>query len=212
MPAWASGAWATGAWAGTAWAESGVEVPDVVGETQAAGTATLEGEGFVVAVDTAHSSTVAAGDIISQSPSAGAEVPAGSTVTIIVSLGEAPVSDNKGAGRKRRRRQKLLVEIDGHDFEVRSVEHAVALLDRAKELAVKQIAKARAAPVRVDRGVTLKRPSIRTDSDELRPLVKQKRAEIIELYDALLRDLEIQYLLARAQEADDEEALLRLLM
>jgi hypothetical protein len=98
MPTWASGAWATGAWAGTAWAESGVAVPDVVGQSQASGTATLEGGGFVVAVQTAHSSIVPAGDIISQSPSAGAEVPEGSTVTITVSLGEAPVADETFTG------------------------------------------------------------------------------------------------------------------
>jgi hypothetical protein len=96
MPAWAAGAWATGAWRGTAWADVGVTVPDVVGETQAAGTATLEGDGFVVAVVTAYSSTVPAGTIISQSPGAGAEVPAGSTVTITVSLGEAPVPADEG--------------------------------------------------------------------------------------------------------------------
>jgi hypothetical protein len=71
-------------------AEAGVTVPDVVGQSQAAGTATLEGDGFVVAVGTAYSSTVPAGEIISQSPAGGVEAPAGSTVTITVSLGEAP--------------------------------------------------------------------------------------------------------------------------
>lgn len=87
---WIAGAWAAGAWRGTAWAvqDAPVTVPDVVGETQAAGTATLEGDGFVVAVDFANSSTVAAGDIISQSPAGGESVAAGSTVTITVSLGE----------------------------------------------------------------------------------------------------------------------------
>lgn len=64
-----------------------VEVPNVVGETQAAGTATLEGVAFVVAVQTAYSSTVAAGLIIEQSPAAGIEAVEGSTVTITVSLG-----------------------------------------------------------------------------------------------------------------------------
>jgi hypothetical protein len=72
-------------------AEAGVLVPDVVGDSQAAGTATLEGDGFVVAVATAYSSTVPAGDIISQDPVGGAEAPSGSTVTITVSLGDQPV-------------------------------------------------------------------------------------------------------------------------
>jgi hypothetical protein len=64
-----------------------VEVPDVVGETEAAGTATLEGEGFVVSVSTAYSSSVAAGLIISQDPEGGEFAASGSTVAIVVSLG-----------------------------------------------------------------------------------------------------------------------------
>jgi hypothetical protein len=120
-----------------------------------------------------------------------------------------PEGTQKPAGRKRRRR-RLLVEIDGQDFEVESVDEAVVLLDRAKEVAVAQIAQASAATVRVEHGI--KRPSIRTDYDALRPLVRQKRAEIVALYDALLRDLEIQYLMAQADEEDEEETLIRFLM
>lgn len=67
-----------------------ITVPDVVGDDQATGTATLEGDGFVVAVVLAFSSIVAAGDIISQDPAAGSDEPLGSTVTITVSLGDAP--------------------------------------------------------------------------------------------------------------------------
>lgn len=119
---------------------------------------------------------------------------------------------NTGAGRKRKRRRRLVVEIDGRDFEVESVEQAVALLERAKEVAVKQIAAVRAASVRVERGAPIKRPSIRTDSPPLRELVREKRAQIVSLYDALLRDLEIQYLLTKADEEDEEETLLRFLM
>jgi len=65
-----------------------VNVPDVVGQTQAAGTATLTGDGFVVAVVTANSSSVPAGTIIGQSPTAGSSELLGSTVTITVSLGD----------------------------------------------------------------------------------------------------------------------------
>jgi beta-lactam-binding protein with PASTA domain len=81
-----------------------VEVPDVVGNAQAAGTSTLEGAGFVVQVATANSSTVAAGDIISQQPLGGSSAPSGSIVVITVSLGEG----QSGAGylfdRRRGRR------------------------------------------------------------------------------------------------------------
>jgi beta-lactam-binding protein with PASTA domain len=84
---------ARGTWAGGAFIllddEALVSVPDVVGDDQATGTATLEGAGFVVQVVTTYSATVAAGDIISQSPSAGTDAEDGSTVTITVSLGPA---------------------------------------------------------------------------------------------------------------------------
>lgn len=94
--------------------EAGVVIPDVVAQSQASGTAELEGDGFVVAVATAYSSTVAAGDIISQSPAAGIEAPAGSTVTITVSLGDQPQDDDgffeEWAKRGRKDRKKPRVE------------------------------------------------------------------------------------------------------
>jgi hypothetical protein len=68
-----------------------VQVPDVVGETQAQATTDLQSPGFVVSVTTAYSSSVAAGLVISQSPTAGSFAAFGSTVTIVVSLGDAPV-------------------------------------------------------------------------------------------------------------------------
>jgi len=106
MPAWASGAWATGAWQGTAWAVGGATatVPDVVGDSEATGTSTLEGDGFVVSVQYGYSASVAAGDIISQSPAGGATADIGSTVIIVVSLGDAPAQgDQVRDGRRRGR-------------------------------------------------------------------------------------------------------------
>ena len=73
-----------------------VEVPDVVGETQSAGTTTLETALFVVAVATAYSASVASGNIISQSPTAGSFAAEGSTVTITVSLGREPEAEATG--------------------------------------------------------------------------------------------------------------------
>jgi beta-lactam-binding protein with PASTA domain len=81
-----------------------VEVPDVVGDSQATGTSTLEGDGFVVSVATAHSSTVPVGDIISQSPIGGVETDEGSTVTIWVSVGPSEGSGNICLWRRRGRR------------------------------------------------------------------------------------------------------------
>jgi hypothetical protein len=101
-----------------------VEVPDVVGETQAAGTTTLEGEGFVVSVSTAFSASVAAGLIISQDPEGGELAASGSTVAIVVSLGldEQPSggwmflrtyeSETRRRREELRKRQELEEETD----------------------------------------------------------------------------------------------------
>ena len=64
-----------------------VAVPDVVGKTQVNGTSSLQGAGLNVTVTSASSTTVAAGKIISQNPSAGIAVALGTTVTITVSSG-----------------------------------------------------------------------------------------------------------------------------
>src|SRR5688572_26932117 len=97
-----------------------VEVPDVVGETQAAGTTTLEGVGFVVSVSTAYSAGVAVGLIISQSPEGGEFAASGSTVAIVVSLGP----QSQGGSAKRKPRKRFLYEIDGQFFEANSNEEA----------------------------------------------------------------------------------------
>ena len=67
------------------------ELPDVVGQTQAAATATLEGLELDVDVTTEYSDTVAAGLVISQDPLAGTLLEGLSSVAIVVSLGVAPV-------------------------------------------------------------------------------------------------------------------------
>lgn len=91
MAAWAAGSWATGAWQGTAWASGApVTVPDVVGLPQAAAALAIVAEGLTVSITSGYSVVVPVGDVISQSPLAGASVASGSAVTIVVSLGEAP--------------------------------------------------------------------------------------------------------------------------
>ena len=63
-----------------------VQVPDVVGQSEASARSELEAAGFEVAVNEAPSDT-AEGLVASQSPSAGSEAAEGSTVTITVSSG-----------------------------------------------------------------------------------------------------------------------------
>jgi PASTA domain len=112
MPAWASGAWAAGAWRGTAWQEADpVEVPDVVGLTQAAATAALTLAGFVVAVVTASSSSVALGLVISQVPGGGSESTEGATVTITVSSGDTDPLDVKFSAKRPNVKMRRLSQI-----------------------------------------------------------------------------------------------------
>jgi hypothetical protein len=118
---------------------------------------------------------------------------------------------NTGAGRPKKPRRRLLVEINGEDFEVSSEEEARALLQEAREIATKAIEKARSTPVRVNRGV--QRPSIRTNAPELRQVVAQARRDIVHLFDGLARDMEIAALMRKRMEEDEEEeALIRFLM
>jgi hypothetical protein len=66
------------------------EMPDVLGLTQAAAVAAIEGAGLVASISTDYSETVDAGDVISQIPDAGVSVETGSDVCIVVSLGVEP--------------------------------------------------------------------------------------------------------------------------
>ena len=67
-----------------------VNVPNVVGLTQAIATTTITGAGLILGTVTNQSSaTVPAGDVISQNPIAGTSVDEGSAVDIVVSTGPA---------------------------------------------------------------------------------------------------------------------------
>jgi beta-lactam-binding protein with PASTA domain/Ca2+-binding RTX toxin-like protein len=67
-----------------------VTVPNVVGQTQAAATASLTAVGLTASVTFAPSTTVAAGRVISQTPTGGSSAAAGSAVALVVSTGTAP--------------------------------------------------------------------------------------------------------------------------
>ena len=127
-------------------------VPDVVGQDEASATTEITGVGLTVTVTTAYSSVVAAGLVISQSPAAGAEVAPGSAVTIVISLGDAPVTDTPSGGggfyldyelsiAKRRKRKKELEEAeeeakalqDAVDAEIAQLLHAQERKDEERE-------------------------------------------------------------------------------
>ncbi len=75
-----------------------VEVPNVVGQTQAAATSAITGAGLTRgAVAHQSSSRVASGSVISESPAAGADVVRGSAVNLVVSTGGG-ISSGGGGG------------------------------------------------------------------------------------------------------------------
>lgn len=67
--------------------QSGVEIPDVTGKSEEEAKNTLTQAGFQVNSAKAYSDDVAEGMVISQSPVAGSKAPAGSTMTLTVSMG-----------------------------------------------------------------------------------------------------------------------------
>src|SRR5207249_7034594 len=70
-----------------------VAVPNVVGQMQAAAASAITGAGLTVGTVTQQSSsTVAAGSVISESPTAGTRVASGSAVSLVVSSGPAQIA------------------------------------------------------------------------------------------------------------------------
>jgi hypothetical protein len=77
----------------------GIDVPNVVGLTQAAATTALAGAHLIVGtVTTATSATVPSGDVISQVPAAGQDAALGSAVNIAISTGTGGGGGGTGTG------------------------------------------------------------------------------------------------------------------
>lgn len=189
-----------------------VTVPDVVGDSQAAGTLELETALFVVAVQTAYSSTVAAGTIISQSPTAGSEALEGSTVTITVSLGPQTVVP---AGSNRKRGPRYYVDIDGQSFPVTSQAEALTLLQRARALAERE-AEAQAEVVERKVAKVVRRtgtvPKVRVKAPEISASPELDVSAIVRdierLYAKAAELAELRLLMRKQMDEDDEELLL----
>ena len=83
--------------------KEGTEVPDVVGQSEGAATATLNNAGFIVTFEYKSSDSVAQGLVISQTPKAGSKEKEDATVNIVVSTGpesynvSAYVSEGEGS-------------------------------------------------------------------------------------------------------------------
>jgi eukaryotic-like serine/threonine-protein kinase len=85
-----------------------VAVPDVTGLSQDSAEARLRNAHLAVGVEETESEDVPEGDVISQDPGAGTELPRGSTVTITVSKGTPQVSVPDVVGMKEARATQTL--------------------------------------------------------------------------------------------------------
>jgi serine/threonine-protein kinase len=75
-------------------------VPDVTGESESAARSQLQNDGFQVKTTSQTSSTVSAGNVISQSPSGGRQVAPGSTVTLVIATAPATATVPNVVGQK----------------------------------------------------------------------------------------------------------------
>lgn len=135
----------------------------------------------------------------------------------------APAAPASGAGRRLKRR-RYFVEIDGHEFEVANAQEAHALLertralaDRAAEAAAHTVQEKRAASA-AKRGTAAKAvPPVRlavpkvSASAELGLDLAPLRAQLARVYADAAMAAEMQLLLARAEEIDEEDAIFLLM-
>lgn len=91
-----------------------VTVPNVVGSTQQRAATVLRGLGFAMAVEAANSEA-GVGEVIAQSPSAGADSPPGAEITLTVSIGPVPAVVPSVFGLTEERAIGIL---EGQGFEV----------------------------------------------------------------------------------------------
>lgn len=125
-----------------------------------------------------------------------------------------------GAGRPRRTRQRVVVEIDGEDFIAESSEEAQAILDQAKEaaeekakVAVERATKARNRPTRkvmADARKALELPAI--SAPDLGGYAEEISRQIEDIYQSAIQTIEVAALLRKRElEEEDDEDILMLL-
>ncbi len=120
------------------WLGSGryAAIPAIGGQDKATATATIEAAGLSVDTAGRYSDTVAADAVIGTDPDAGAEVPRGSSVNLLISLGRPTVPEVTGRGDiaavEASLRERTLAPVDGGEtFSARVPVGAIAALDPA---------------------------------------------------------------------------------
>jgi hypothetical protein len=154
----------------------------------ASGTLTPSTGGDVTVGLTGIQAVFAAGQIVASggdvvTPAGPTEVPAGGRV----------------------RAYQYIIKIDGKEFVTPSLQQAVDLLNKAKDLARKHAAQiARAATEKSAKPPVIKLPKI-TGSAPVRELVLQVRKEIKDIYESAARDAEIAMLFEIQKRNDEDE-------
>lgn len=137
-------------------------------------------------------------------------------------------SSNQGAGgsrKSRRQRKPVVIEIDGKDIVVETLEEAEELVEKikasAQELADQALQRAAAVQRRPRRKVlqdarkTLVLPSIEVDGDALMAdLMRVAVSDVKSLFESTMRAIEIGALMRQQEqqlEEDDEDVLMLLL-
>jgi len=98
-------------------------VPDVTGESQAAATATLAAAGLKVSSTKSEVAEPAPGTVVSQSPAAGAQVRAGSTVAIVVAQAQAKTAVPSVVGQSE---TQAVSTLTAAGFEAKTVTRTVS--------------------------------------------------------------------------------------
>lgn len=133
--------------------------------------------------------------------------------------GGTPAADPypKPAGGSLKRRRRYQVEIDGQVFPVDSVDHAHALLDRARALALVQAPKTAQAVVaqRIrskvpdGRPIRVPNPQMWTEDAELVPMLARARVDIAKIYRDAAVAAEIAFRIqSQMIEEDDDDVLM----
>lgn len=129
---------------------------------------------------------------------------------------EPPAEAQTPAGASRSRQRRKFVQVDGQVFEVRDAQHAMAILDRARELAEKSatesaaaiIKRIRIAPGKKIRPIALKVPKLVSNTVD----VTAAQTAIRERYAKAAQEAELKLLIELAALAQDEEEALSLLL
>lgn len=180
--------------------ETPVEVPNVVGQTQADGTSAIEAVGLVVVVET-RPSNQPAGTIVEQQPAGGTFVLPGSTVTIYVSAGSS------GAGRPRRR-ERYIARYKGEDYEFSTYEELEEFVQKAQKTEKKKPKRDR-KPIRIE--LT---PAFVEIAQEVRSNITPTKYVTLPPSEALKQVWQIEQLVRRRgvdEDDDDDEVLLWLM-